>query len=31
MGMPLEQLSTEYWFPFYNNVSINSQLRLAAP
>ena len=29
MGLPKEQLSTEYWFPFYNNVSINTQLRIA--
>jgi hypothetical protein len=29
--MPLELLSDEYWFPLYNNVSLNSQLRLAAP
>jgi hypothetical protein len=31
MGMPVEQLSTEYWFPLYNNISLNSQLRLAIP
>jgi bacillolysin len=31
MGMPLEQLSDEYWFPIYNNLTTNSQLRLAAP
>ena len=24
MGLPVEQLSTEYWFPWYNNASINS-------
>jgi hypothetical protein len=24
MGLPKEQLSTEYWFPWYNNASINS-------
>jgi hypothetical protein len=31
MGMPLEQLSDEYWFPFYNNISLNSQIRFANP
>jgi|GEM_PF-2056752 len=29
MGMPKEQLGTEYWFPIYNNSTINSQLRIA--
>ncbi|HET9907905.1 MAG TPA: hypothetical protein VFQ23_14735, partial [Anaerolineales bacterium] len=24
MGMPLEQLSTTYWFPWYNNADVNS-------
>ena len=24
MGLPVEQLSTEYWFPWYNNAAINS-------
>ena len=24
MGLPLEQLSTEYWFPWYNNVDTNA-------
>jgi hypothetical protein len=24
MGLPEEQLSTEYWFPWYNNLNINS-------
>ena len=24
MGLPKEQLSTEYWFPWYNNAAINS-------
>jgi mannan endo-1,4-beta-mannosidase len=24
MGLPKEQLSNEYWFPWYNNASINS-------
>ena len=31
MGMPLEQMRNEYWFPFYNNVSLNSQMRFALP
>jgi hypothetical protein len=31
LGMPLELLSDEYWFPLYNNVSLNSQLRFANP
>jgi hypothetical protein len=31
LGMPLEQLSTEYWIPFYNNLSTNSQLRFSIP
>ena len=31
MGLPVEALSTEYWFPFYNHVSINTQLRMAYP
>jgi hypothetical protein len=29
MGLPLEQLSKEYWFPYYNNVAMNSQLRVS--
>src|SRR5687768_4155174 len=24
MGLPKEQLSSEYWFPWYNNAAINS-------
>jgi CSLREA domain-containing protein len=31
MGLPLEQLSDEYWFPIYNNQSTNSELRIANP
>ena len=27
MGLPQQQLSTRYWFPWYNNVDLNSQLR----
>ena len=31
MGLPKEQLSTEYWFPWYNNLaqaSMNQQFRI---
>jgi hypothetical protein len=31
MGLPLEQLSTTYLFPAYNNVTLNEQLRFAVP
>jgi hypothetical protein len=27
MGLPANQLSSRYWFPWYNNVDLNSQLR----
>ena len=29
MGLPIEQLSKEYWFPWYNNSAMNSQLRVS--
>gem|GEM_PF-1741206 len=29
MGLPAGQVSTKYWFPWYNNIDINSQFRLA--
>lgn len=29
MGMPKEQLSKEYWYPVYDNVTTNSQLRVS--
>ena len=29
MGLPLSQLSTSYYFPAYNNVNLNDQLRFA--
>jgi peptide/nickel transport system substrate-binding protein len=29
MGLPKEQLSKEYWFPYYNNVAMDSQLRVS--
>ena len=28
MGLPQEQLTTEYWFPYYNNTAMSSQLRV---
>ena len=31
MGFPADQLTTEYLFPWYNNVNLNSQLRFAVP
>jgi CSLREA domain-containing protein len=27
MGLPAEQLSTTYWFPWYNNADLDTQLR----
>jgi len=29
MGLPNSQLDTTFWFPSYNNVELNSQLRFA--
>ena len=29
MGLPNSQLDTTYWLPWYNNVSLNTQLRFA--
>jgi hypothetical protein len=29
MGYPGDQLATEYWFPWYNNVSYSTQLRIS--
>jgi len=29
MGVPAGQVSTKYWFPWYNNVDLNSQIRFA--
>jgi len=29
MGLPFEQLTNEYLFPYYNNVAMNSQLRVS--
>ena len=31
MGLPLEQLSTTYLFPWYNNLDLNTQLRFGVP
>ncbi len=31
MGLPLEALSSTYWFPVYNNVTLSGQLRFAMP
>ena len=30
-GLPGDQLTADYWFPWYNNVAFNAQLRIAAP
>ena len=31
MGLPKEQLTTSYLFPWYNNADLNTQLRFGAP
>jgi hypothetical protein len=31
LGYPGNQLTTKYWFPWYNNVNFDSQLRIAYP
>jgi len=31
MGMPAEQLTTTYYFPWYNNATMDTQLRFAVP
>ena len=31
MGLPQEALSTTFWFPAYNNVTLSGQLRFAVP
>ena len=31
LGLPSPQLDTSYWLPWYNNVDLDTQLRLAAP
>jgi len=30
-GVPGDQLTTQYWFPWYNNTAMNSQIRIATP
>ena len=30
-GLPASRLSTGYWFPWYNNVNFDTQLRIAVP
>jgi hypothetical protein len=30
-GLPNTWLSTQYWFPWYNNVAMDSELRIAVP
>jgi hypothetical protein len=30
-GLPEEQLSTQYFFPWYNNTAMSSELRFAMP
>jgi uncharacterized protein YcfL len=31
MGMPANQLTTSYWFPWYNNLGLNTQVRFGVP
>jgi CSLREA domain-containing protein len=31
MGLPNSQLDTTYWFPWYNNIGLNTQLRFGMP
>jgi hypothetical protein len=31
LGLPNEKLSTSYVFPWYNNVELDTQLRIAVP
>ena len=31
MGLPKAQLSTSYWFPWYNNLDLDTQLRFGVP
>jgi len=31
MGMPANQLTTAYWFPWYNNLGLNTQIRFGVP
>jgi hypothetical protein len=29
--LPASQLTTTYWFPWYNNVNFDTQLRIGVP
>jgi hypothetical protein len=31
LGMPANQLTSTYWFPWYNNLDLNTQVRFAVP
>jgi hypothetical protein len=31
MGYPTDRLATSYWFPWYNNLSYSTELRIAKP
>jgi len=31
LGVPANQLTTAYWFPWYNNLDLNTQVRFAVP
>jgi hypothetical protein len=31
MGLPNSRLDTTYWFPWYNNVDLDTQLRFGVP
>jgi hypothetical protein len=31
LGLPFEQFSDQYWIPFYNNSSTNTEIRIANP
>jgi len=31
MGLPQSQLTTSYYFPWYNNVDLDTQLRFGVP
>ena len=31
MGLPMSQLDTTFWLPWYNNIDMTSQLRFGVP
>jgi len=31
MGLPMSQLDTTFWLPWYNNIDLTSQLRFGVP